>query len=200
MKIGERRDRWRPSDLLRRPFAFAILVSTAGMIPSTATSAAEPQAYVFRVTGLFEPDRVDDLRAVVETLPDVRLESVDYDRAEARFTFDPAKLLPGAKPEQVVERFDQLVRQSSSSTFGIRPPSVVPRERWQPVTIPIVGLDCRACSLAADEIVLKVEGVEQAQASFRDGVVRAWIDPTRTTRAALEEALKKRNVQLGEVR
>ncbi len=200
MKIGERRVRRRPSDFLRRPVVCAILVSTAWLIRSTAAGAVEPQAYVFRVTGLFDPDRVDDFRAVVEKLPDVRLETLDYDRAEARFTFDPAKLFPGAKPEQIVERFDQIVRQSSSSTFGIRPPSVVPRERLQAVTIPIVGLDCRACSLAAYEIVLKVEGVEQAQASFRDGLVRAWIDPTRTTRAALEEALRKRNVQLGEVR
>ena len=177
-----------------------ILYPAILLILSSSAFADEPQTFAFRVTGLFQPDRVDDFREMLKKLPDVTLNSIDYDRAEAKFTFDTAKVLPGVKPEQVAERFDQLIRQNSSSTFGIRPTSTVPREKLATVTITIVGLDCKACSLAAYEIVAKVDGVEQAQASFHDGKLTAWIDPVRTNRAALEEALKKRNVTLGEAK
>jgi copper chaperone CopZ len=60
----------------------------------------------------------------------------------------------------------------------------------------VLGLDCKACALAAYESIAKIDGVEQATASFRDGLVTARIDPARTSRAALEEILKKRGVTL----
>ena len=39
-------------------------------------------------------------------------------------------------------------------------------------------------------------GVAQATASFREGRITALIDPAQTNRAALETALKQRNVEL----
>ncbi len=38
----------------------------------------------------------------------------------------------------------------------------------------------------------KLLGVEQATASFKVGLVTAWIDPAKTDRAMLEEALRKK--------
>jgi copper chaperone CopZ len=105
-------------------------------------------------------------------------------------------LFPGAKPEQYVERLDQKLRQTSQGTFGAKPPSTLPREKLQFLEIGVLGLDCHACSLAAYEAVAKLPGVEQATASFRDGLVTAWIDPAQTSREKLEEALKQKGAEL----
>jgi hypothetical protein len=59
-----------------------------------------------------------------------------------------------------------------------------------------VGLDCRACELSAYEVIFKMEGVEQATCSFKAGMMTALIDPEKTNKSTLEEALKKRNVSL----
>lgn len=174
------------------------LVSLAACLVAVGygRAAEDPQPVRYRVTGLFSPDRPDDLRAVMKKLPDVTLVRIDYDRGEASFTYDPAVVFKDARPEQIPERFDKLLRSVSSSTFGIRPLGTVPRDKLQRIEIPVVGLDCKGCSFAAYEAVYKVDGVEQATASFHDGLVTAWIDPTKTDRATLEAALKKKRVQL----
>jgi hypothetical protein len=41
-----------------------------------------------------------------------------------------------------------------------------------------------------------VEGVEQATASFKEGLVTAWIHPHKVNRLKLEEALRKKGVKL----
>jgi copper chaperone CopZ len=64
------------------------------------------------------------------------------------------------------------------------------------VEIPIVGLDCKACSLAVYEILFRLKGVEQATASFKAGKATALIDPKQIDRAELEMALRQRGVQL----
>ena len=99
-------------------------------------------------------------------------------------------------PEQIIERFDNLLKQASRHTFGIKPLCATSREQLTLLEIPVIGLDCKACSLAAYEAVYKLEGVEQATASFREGLVTAWIHPEKTDRAAVEEALLNRNVTL----
>ncbi|MCE9532468.1 MAG: heavy-metal-associated domain-containing protein [Planctomycetes bacterium] len=58
------------------------------------------------------------------------------------------------------------------------------------------GLDCRACSLGLYEVVIKIEGVEQATASIKDGRVTALFDPEKTKRETIEDLLRKRGVQL----
>ena len=49
---------------------------------------------------------------------------------------------------------------------------------------------------AVDEAIYKIDGVEQATASFKAGLVTALINPEKTNRAALEEALKMKQVEL----
>jgi hypothetical protein len=164
-----------------------------------AASAAEPQqpaAVRHRVTGLFSKDREEDLRKIFASLPDLKLASIDFDTAQIALEYDAVKVFPGATPEQIIERLDNLVRNASRHTFGIKPLSTVPREKLEFVEIGVAGLDCKACSLGAYEAIYRIEGVEQATASFRDGLVTAWIDPAKTTRATLEEALTRRNVEL----
>lgn len=158
---------------------------------------AEPAPVKHRVTGLFSPDRQDDLRELVKKqLPDIKLISIDYKSSEATFVYDADKVFNKPKPEQIRERFDNLLRSVSNSTFSIQPLSTVPKEKLKLVEIGVLGLDCKACCLAAYESIYKIEGVEQATASFKESLVTALIDPDKTNRAALEAALKSRNVTL----
>ncbi len=157
---------------------------------------AAPQEVKHQVTGLFCPERVEDLHKAAKQLVDIELVSVDYATAEAVFRYDPAKVFNNATPEKTVERFDNQLRNASRHTFGIKPLCTTPREQLQFIEIPVVGLDCKACSLGAYEIVYKLDGVEQATANFKTGLVTAWIHPAKTDRKKLEEILVQRNVTL----
>jgi copper chaperone CopZ len=149
-----------------------------------------------RITGLFSPDRSKELQEIVTTWPNITLAKLDFDRAEAIFTWDNAKVFNKVQPDQVVARLDDTLRNDSSHTFGVKPASTTPSEQLIKIDIPIVGLDCKACCLAAYEIVARIDGVEQATASFKDGRITARIDSKRTSKSALEAALKERGVTL----
>lgn len=81
-------------------------------------------------------------------------------------------------------------------TFGVNPPGLIPRDKLKRVEIPIVGLACKACSMAVYDILAGIDGVEQATASLRDGLAVAWIDRAKTNRESLEAALQNRRVTL----
>jgi copper chaperone CopZ len=163
------------------------------MILSSGVSA---DTVKHQVTGLFMKEREQDLRDAVEKIPHVKLVRIDFPSSEATFEYDPAKAFPGAKPEQVLQRLDNMLKTASSHTFGIKPLRTMPLDKLRLIEIPVAGLDCKACCLVAYEAVAKLDGVERATASFREGRVTALIDPAKTDRAALEEALKKRGVTL----
>jgi copper chaperone CopZ len=150
-----------------------------------------------QITGLFCPEREQDLKDLfAEKLTRFKLVSIDYASAEATFEYDPAKEFPGANPEQVIERFDHELRNASRHTFGAKPVRTVPNDQLELVEVPLVGLDCKACSLAVYEIIYRLPGVEQATASFRAGKATALIDPKQANRAQIEDALRQRGVQL----
>ncbi len=108
--------------------------------------SAELQKIKHRVTGLFSPDREDDLRTAVALLPNVQLIGIDFAFAEATFAYDPAKLFGKAKPDEIVRRFDEMLRSVSSATFGVKPLSTTPRDKLKSIEIPVVGLDCKGCA------------------------------------------------------
>ncbi len=158
---------------------------------------AERPPVKHRVTGLFSPDREADLKKVfADKLPDVKLVSIDFKNSEATFVYDADALFNKPKPEQLIERFDNLLRTHTLGTFGIRAVCTTPKEKLMFVEIGVAGLDCKGCCLAVYETIYRIDGVEQATASFKEGLVTAWIDPQKTDRAALEDALKKRGVTL----
>lgn len=175
---------------------------TAGCLLITLTAAtaddksAAPPGIKHQVTGLFAPEREADLREAFADIPQIKLLRIDFTNAEITLDYDAAKAFPGAKPDQVLQRLDNLLKQASHHTFGIKPLRAMPMDQLQALEIPVAGLDCKACCLAAYEAVAKLDGVERATASFREGRVTALIDPTRTDRAKLEAALKERGVQL----
>jgi copper chaperone CopZ len=166
------------------------------VLTTCVSQAQEPATITLRVTGLFSPDREADLREVMLKIPDAKLISIDYANAEAVFEYDPTKSFDKAKPEKIPERLDNAVRTNSNSTFAIKPLSTIPKDKLQKIEIGVVGLDCKGCAFAAYESVARIEGVEQATASFKDGLVTAKVDPEKTNRGALEEALTKARVEL----
>jgi copper chaperone CopZ len=171
------------------------------VVPALAAAddkpAPKPEQFTYRVLGLFSKDREADLRKGFEDIPDIKLVSIDFHDAEITIEFAPAKLFPGQKPDRVIELVNDKVRQATHHTFGVKPRSTVPKDKLQEVVIPVAGLDCKACCLAAYEIVAQVDGVMQATASFKDGKVTARFDPSKADRAKLEEALRKRGVHVG---
>jgi copper chaperone CopZ len=166
------------------------------LLLGAAAMAAEPQTSTYRITGLFAPYRAAELRAAVEQIPDVRLVSVDFEHAEATFSYDPAVAFKGVKPANVLKRFDEKLRAESHQNFGLEPAIEIPREQLARVEVRVAGLDCKGCCFAAYESVAKIDGVAQATASFKDGLVTALIDPAKTNREALVEALKQAGVDV----
>jgi copper chaperone CopZ len=174
----------------------ALLCAMGATLFAAEEKSATPATVTHRITGLFDRGREADLRATMEKLPGIDVVSIDFDHAEATFRYEAKAVFPGTKPEDLLKRFDEKLRQASVNTFGVKPLCATPRDRLARIEIPVVGLDCRACSLAAYEAVAKLEGVAQATASFRDGKVCALIDPAQTDRAKLEAALKEKRVEL----
>jgi copper chaperone CopZ len=145
----------------------------------------QPETIAHRIGGLSSPDRVDDLRRVMADVEGVKLLSVSFDLAEATFSYDPKKVSS--------ERLNQML---GAAALGIKPPMKVAREKLVAVTVEVIGLDCKGCSLGACNVVSKVDGVEQATANFKEGKVMVLIDPARTSKTAVADALKKAGVEL----
>jgi copper chaperone CopZ len=175
----------------------ALLTALTRGIPADDKPPAAPQPHQHQITGLFCPEREQDLKDLFEKkLPQLRLANIDYANAEATIEYDPAKEFPGANPEQVIERLNNQLRDASRSTFGVKSLRTTPKEKLKLVEIPIVGLDCKACSLAVYEMIYRLDGVEMATASFKDRKATALIDPTKIDQAQIETELKNRGVAL----
>jgi copper chaperone CopZ len=167
------------------------------LAPSHAS--AEKVDYPCRILGLFQADCVDDLREVTKKVSGLALVSANHKTGTATFRLDAAKVFPDAKsPEQILETLRNKLNGESQGVFQTYPLSPLPREKLTEVKIPIAGLDCKGCSYGAYLAVCKIDGVENAIASFKEGLVTAWIDPSKTDRTTLEEALTKRGVTLKE--
>ncbi|MFM8273500.1 MAG: cation transporter [Gemmata sp.] len=183
-----------------RTHLFAVLLFPAFAAAQPAKVEPKPERVTYRLIGLFSPDREKDLRAAFEELPEFKLAAVSFDEAEVTVEFTPAKLFPNQKPERVTELVNEKLRGVTRGTFGVKPRRTVPRDKLEQVVFPVAGLDCKACCLAAYEAVAAIDGVEQATASFKEGRVTALIDPAKTSKEKLEEALKKKGVDLGKAK
>jgi len=158
--------------------------------------APDVQPVKHRVTGLYNAGREADLREAVQKIAGMTIVSIDFDTAEVTFAYDSLKLLGKGSEKELLERLENMFRRASSHTFGIRALSTTPKEKLTRIEIGVLGLDCKGCELSAYESISKIEGVEQATCSFKESRMTALIDPEKTNKAALEDALKKRNVAL----
>lgn len=171
-----------------------------------AAQTAFSEEVQYRLTGLFQPDRVADLRMQAAELPangknqpvEVKLVDVDYDTAVVTFSYDGTKTFKNQKPDQILNRIDQLLRQASKSAFSVSPLSKLKPEQLKLERIAVAGHDCKGCNFGLYRCLASLEGVERAVASFKDGHITAWIDPLKTNREALVAALKKKEVFIPE--
>jgi hypothetical protein len=173
-----------------------ITITSLFLMAATAVAADDPVTVKYRITGLFSPEREADLREAAKKMADVTLSAVDYEKSEVTFAYDPAKMQKGAKPEQVRSHIENLLRNASNHTFGLKPLSTIPREKLKRVEIAVGVLDCKACGFGLYSIVMGVPGVEQTFANYKEGIVTAWIDPEKTDREKVVDALKKREVRV----
>lgn len=163
---------------------------------STASIAAEAE-HTHRVLGLFQKDREDDLRKVTEELPGIDLVKADFETGLAVFRYDAEIVFPKQKnAERIAKALDMQLRARSRSSFEATPLTGRDRKKLTKVEIGILGLDCKGCSYGAYLAVHKIEGVENATASFKTGKLTAWIDAKKATRNVLEEALEMKRVKL----
>lgn len=154
-----------------------------------------------RVIGLSEPSREQDLREQVKTMPEVELAALNYDTTEVTFRYDVTKLITNYNPkkpptdEVITKRLDELLRAASQGTFTLKPPATLPPDQLQKVEVQCGLLDCKGCRYGAYLAIAKLDGVEHATVN-EAGLLTASIDPAKTNREALEEALKKARVEL----
>lgn len=187
----------RTSLVLVRLMIVGLMLMAFSAYVSADDKPAETKLIKHQITGLFCTEREQDFKVLCEQkLAKFKLVSIDYANAEASFDYDPAKEFPGAKPEQVIERFDNEVRNASRHTFGVKPLRTTPKEKLKLIELPIVGLDCKACSLAVYEMIYRLKGVEQATASFKTGKATALVDPEKIDQTEIEMALKQRGVTI----
>ena len=168
------------------------------------SAQAEDIGISYRLTGLFHPDRVADLRRQAPELPagdpnhpvEVKLVDVNYDTTVVTFSYDGATTFKNQKPEQILNRIDQLLRQASKGAFSISPLGSLKPEDLKKESIAVAGHDCKGCNYGLYRAIASIEGVERAIASFKEGHVTVWIDPLKTNREALVAALKKKEVSV----
>jgi len=152
--------------------------------------------YTHRVGGLFSKEREADLCETFKRISDIELMSIDFAKAEATFRYDEKKLFGNGTPQQIADRFDSLLAGVTIRTFRIKPPLLKPREKLTAIEIAVGGLDCKGCCYATYQAIAEIPGVEQATASFRDGLVTALIDPEKTNRESLVRAIKDRGIDV----
>jgi len=163
------------------------------------SAIAAEQKVEYAVRGLFQPDRKTVLSSAAKTLQNCRLVEVSYEKATATFAYDDeAQGFKKAKPEQVLQQIDNQIRNLTGSTFSIVPQSTLGEDKLERIDFMVEGLDCLGCSYGLYVTVEKLQGVERAYASFHDGRLAVFIDPTKTNREALAEVLKKREIKVVE--
>lgn len=152
-----------------------------------------------QVHGLFIPEQLEVFRVRMQQMNQAGLESVDFDTAEAAIQISvDGDLFRNTNDEQAIQRLNERMQHVSRGLFAIKPLSPIPASERQAIDFQIVGLDCKACSLAVHDILNRQEGVIHAKASFRDGIARAWIDPSKTDRAKVLDGMKKAGITVRE--
>lgn len=165
---------------------------------STALHADESK---HRIIGLSEPSRVDDLREQVKTITGVELASIDPVTTEAVIRYDLAALFPAINPKKppteadITQKLDSVLKAASRGTFTLKPTATLAEDKMQKIEIQAGLLDCKACRYGAYIAIAKIHGVEHATVSPTN-LLSIWIDPAKTNRDALLEALKKGRVEV----
>lgn len=180
------------------------LLIIAVLLTSPAAFAGEVSVQ-YRITGLFDLDRVDELRRKAGTLTcnetgtpaKVILTDVNFETAVVTFMYDAdSREFKNKNPRQAQEVVNSLLRNATRSTFNIHPLSTRKPDQLKQERIAVAGLDCKGCAYGAYCVIAAIDGVERAAVSFKEGHVTVTIDPSKTNRKALITALKVAEVDV----
>jgi copper chaperone CopZ len=159
--------------------------------------AAEEVERSYQITSFFIPERADAIRKDIETSHEgIKVVKLDFAKSTVTLRFDPEVVVPraGKNTQSQDNLLNQLIRSHTQGLITLAEP--ISREDLAEVTIPVAGLDCIGCSYAAYEAVRRVEGVEYAIASFKEGKVYCRFDDAKTNPRELQEALLKKQIPL----
>ena len=154
-----------------------------------------------RIVGLSEPSREQDLREQVQTIAAVELTNLNYTTTEATFRYDLDAHFPKINPKkpptgiEITQKLDSLLKAASRGTFMLKSLATLSEDKMQKIEIQAGLLDCKGCRYGAYIAIAKLDGVEHATVN-ETGLLTAWIDPAKTKREALINALKKGRVEL----
>ena len=180
---------------------FPAVALAAAWLTGFGTLAAAEQTETYRVVGFSHPEREEDFRQALATLPGIVLVGLDLAAAEVTLRFDPAQLVNGGPPgqpiapEKILAELDKRLGQASVRTFTLTPRSTIPEADLATETLPVGLLDCKGCRYGVYLAVAKLDGVVRASVSSETGLLTVIFDPKKTGRPALEEALKKARVE-----
>jgi len=152
----------------------------------------------YRITSFFIPERADAIRKAFESAHEgLKVVKLDFNNATATLRFDPEVVVPraGKNPKTQDAVMNHLIRGATQGLIVLSEP-LSANQKLAEVTIPVAGLDCIGCSYAAYEAVRRIDGVEYAIASFKNGRVYCRYDGDKTNPKQLQEALLKKRIPL----
>ena len=164
-------------------------------------SAALAEESRYGIRGLSAPEREPDLREAIKGIPGVQLVDLDLDKAEVTLQYDLSVLFPTynpkkpVKPEDIEKSLDGKLRTATQGSFSLRPLCTIPQDQLQRLSIKISIPDCKGCRLGTYNSIVKLDGVELVHLSGDFSEVIALIDPMKTNRETLIEAMKKSRVE-----
>jgi hypothetical protein len=178
----------------------SLLIFIAMICSALAAHGADEQSKEFTVVGLFSTDREQDLREVMADVTEFQLVKIDYENARATFRYDlqtiftEQKLKKPPTGAEIDQRLNTLLTLASANTFSLKLTPPVPRDKLTKIEINVGILDCKGCRYAAYLAVTKVAGVERATVA-KDGALTAMVEADKANQAALEDALKRANIE-----
>ncbi len=169
--------------------------AAALLLPLLCAATARADKMDLRVIGFSAPEREKDFALTMEKMPDLRAIALDAEHARVTLEFNPADLFPKVKvpsdPAAILKRINDLTGAASLRTFQFATPSGLAEDTLAKVEIKVGLLDCKSCRYAFYSAVAGIDGVERATVHSTAGVLTAWIDPQKTSKDALFQALKK---------
>jgi copper chaperone CopZ len=147
-----------------------------------------------RVLGLFIKEQSDSFNKALQRIDELRLVAINFEKAEA--TIQYADSLASGTTSEITERLNQRVRQHTSGIFSLKTLGKIPHDQFEKVEIEIVGLDCKACSLAVHDLIVSIDGVTHATADFESGQAYAWFDASKCSAATIKDRLTESGVTL----
>ena len=166
-----------------------------------ANCSKEPVVTV-RILGLSDASRVNDFNEVIKKLPSLKIVSFDSDHATALVRYEPTIMdqrlglrSASSTPSTVIPLIDGLISAASGHTFTVTAPTEIADKNLKKLTFKVNLNDCKGCRYAAYIAVAKLEGLDRATVDSANHSLVAWIDPTKTSKKTVGDALTEARIK-----